>query len=194
MPAVCAYPPWATCSLSETGRHRILKTDRDGVRVDSVGRLGNGDYQFDMSPWPSIPPTSSRSMSPTGTTGAFRCLTVACSTCPHCRCRSGPDLPLAICRPGWWSIRPATIFFFDEDRHVIYRFDSNGQYELDFELFGEDGRIMPVAMAMLDDELWVAGDKGRTSPQVHLTRLVPRASSTPRSRSVPSAPAAVRSG
>jgi len=145
--------------IVETGRHRILKTDRNGMRLDSVGRLGNGDYQFDLPV--TIDPTNELKIYVADRNNRRiqvfdrRLQYLSTLRMPQ---RSG--LPSRY-MPARLVVDPAgTIFFFDEDRHVLYRFDSHGQYELDFGLFGEEGRIIPVAMAILDDELWVAGERG----------------------------------
>ncbi|TVQ72057.1 MAG: hypothetical protein EA363_05125 [Balneolaceae bacterium] len=145
--------------IVETGRHRILKADRNGVRLDSVGRLGNGDYQFDLPV--TIDPTNELKIYVADRNNRRiqvfdrRLQYLSTLRMPQ---RSG--LPSRY-MPARLVVDPAgTIFFFDEDRHVVYRFDSHGQYELDFELFGEEGRIIPAAMAILDDELWVAGQRG----------------------------------
>jgi sugar lactone lactonase YvrE len=143
----------------ETGRHRILKLDREGIRVDSVGRLGNGDYQFDVPV--AMDPTNELKIYVADRNNrriqVFDRRLQYLSTL-HMPQRAG--LPSRYL-PAKLTVDPSgNIYFFDEDRHVMYRFDSHGQYELDFELFGEDGRIVPVAMAMHDDELWVAGQRG----------------------------------
>jgi DNA-binding beta-propeller fold protein YncE len=146
--------------IVETGRHRILITDRDGVRVDSVGRLGNGDYQFDHPV--AIDPTNELKIYVADRNN--RRIQVFDRRLQYLSTLQMPQragLPSRYL-PARLVVDPSgNIFFFDEDRHVVYRFDSHGQYELDFELFGEDGRIIPVAMAMLDDELWVAGERGQ---------------------------------
>jgi len=145
--------------IVETGRHRILKADRNGMRVDSAGRLGNGDYQFDLPV--TIDPTNELKIYVADRNNRRiqvfdrRLQYLSTLSLPQ---RSG--LPSRY-MPAKLGVDPSgNIFFFDEDRHVVYRFDSHGQYELDFELFGEEGRIIPVAMAILDDELWVAGERG----------------------------------
>ncbi len=145
--------------IVETGRHRILQLDRNGIRVDSVGRLGNGDYQFDLPV--AIDPTNELKIYVADQNNrriqVFDRRLQYLSTL-HMPQRAG--LPSRYL-PAKLTVDPSgNIFFFDEDRHVMYRFESHGQYELDFELFGEDGRIVPVALAMLDDELWVAGQRG----------------------------------
>ncbi len=146
--------------IVETGRHRILKTDRDGVRVDSVGRLGNGDYQLDLPV--AIDPTNELKIYVADRNN--RRIQVFDRRMQYLSTLQMPQragLPSRYL-PAKLVVDPSgNIFFFDEDRHVMYRFDSHGQYELDFELFGDDGRIMPVAMAIMDDELWVAGERGQ---------------------------------
>ncbi len=143
----------------ETGRHRILKADRNGVRLDSLGRLGNGDYQFDLPV--TIDPTNELKIYVADRNNRRiqvfdrRLQYLSTLRLPQ---RSG--LPSRY-MPAKLVVDPSgTIFFFDEDRHVVYRFDSHGQYELDFELFGDEGRIIPEAMTILDDELWIAGRRG----------------------------------
>lgn len=146
--------------IVETGRNRILKTDRYGIRVDSVGRLGNGAYQFDLPV--AIDPANELKIYVADKNNrriqVFDRRLQYLSTLQMPR-RTG--LPVRYL-PSRVEVDPSgNIFFLDADRHVIYRFDSNGQYELDFELFGEDGRILPAAMTLLDDELWVAGERGQ---------------------------------
>ncbi len=145
--------------IVETGRHRILKTDRDGVRLDSVGRLGNGDYQFDLPV--TLDPTNELKIYVADRNN--RRIQVFDRRLQYLSTLQMPQragLPSRY-MPAKLVVDPSgNIYFFDEDRHVVYRFDSHGQFELDFELFGEEGRILPVAMTMLDDELWVAGERG----------------------------------
>jgi len=143
----------------ETGKNRILKLNHEGVRRDSIGRLGSGDYQFDTPV--AIDPTNElkiyvadrdnrriqvfdRRLQYLSTVGLPR--------------RAGLGSSY---RPVLISADPiGRFYFYDDERNVVYRFDSNGQYDLDFDLFSEEERIRPVSMAVIDEELWVAGRRG----------------------------------
>ncbi len=145
--------------IVETGRNRIIKTDKNGVRIDSVGRLGSGDYQFDLPV--AIDPTNELKIYIADRNNRRiqvfdrRLQFLSTIRLPH---RTG--LPSRYQPMKLTVDSSGRIYFFDEDRHVVYRFDSNGHYELDFELFSEEERITPVSMTILDDEIWVAGRRG----------------------------------
>ncbi len=145
--------------IVETGRNRIIKTDRNGVRIDSVGRLGSGDYQFDVPV--AIDPTNELKIYIADRNNRRiqvfdrRMQYLSTISMPY---RTG--LPSQYQPMNLTVDSSGRIYFFDEDRHVVYRFNSNGHYELDFELFSEEERIIPVSMTILDDELWVAGRRG----------------------------------
>ncbi len=145
--------------IVETGRNRILKADRNGARIDSIGRLGSGDYQFDLPV--AIDPTNELKIYIADRNNRRiqvfdrRLQYLSTISMPH---RAG--LPSRY-QPMKLTVDPSgRVYFFDEDRHVVYRFDSNGHYERDFELFSEEERIIPVSMTILDDEMWVAGQRG----------------------------------
>ncbi|MFO8029438.1 MAG: hypothetical protein R6U28_06230 [Cyclonatronaceae bacterium] len=145
--------------IVESGRHRILKADQNGVRLDSLGRLGNGDYQFDTPV--AIDPTNELKIYVADRNNrriqVFDRRLQYLSTIRMPRRHGFPSHY----RPTILAVDPSgRIYFFDEDRQQMYRFDSNGQYELDFELFSEEERIIPVSMAIWNDELWVADRRG----------------------------------
>ncbi len=145
--------------IVETGRNRIIKTDANGIRVDSIGRLGAGDYQFDLPV--AIDPTNELKIYIADRNN--RRIQVFDRRLQYL---STIKMPQRAGLPSRYQPRKLTvdssgrIYFFDEDRHVVYRFDSNGHYELDFELFSEEERIIPVSMTILDDVLWIAGQRG----------------------------------
>ncbi len=145
--------------IVETGRHRILKVGENGERLDSLGRAGSGDYQFDRPV--DIDPTNEmkiyvadrnnrriqvfdRRLQYLSTVGLPR------------RAGYGRDYRPSLVTADYTG----RIYFFDDERHRVYRLDSNGQFDLGFELFSEQERITPVSMVMMDDELWVAGRRG----------------------------------
>ena len=143
----------------ETGKNRIIKLNHEGVRRDSVGRLGSGDYQFDTPV--AIDPTNELKIY-IADRGNRRIQMFD----RRLQYLSTVGLPQ---RAGLGSsYRPVLIsadpigrfYFYDDERNVVYRYDSNGQYDLDFELFSEEERIRPVSMAVIDEELWVAGRRG----------------------------------
>lgn len=145
--------------IVETGRHRILKADHDGVRLDSIGRLGNGNYQFDTPV--AIDPTNELKIYVADRNNRrIQVFDRRLQYLSTIRMPRRPGFPPHY-RPTILAVDPSgRIYFFDEDRQQMYRFDSNGQYELDFELFSEEERIIPVSVAIWDDELWVADRRG----------------------------------
>ncbi len=152
--------PLGNVFVVESGRHRILKFSEQGNRIDSLGRLGSGDYQFDTPV--HIEPTNELKIYVSDRNNRRiqvfdrRLQYLSTIALPA---RSGH-------RPGY---RPSLvvgdfmgrIFFYDEERHYVHRLDSHGQLDLSFELFSEDERVIPGDMALSDDQLWVIGREGR---------------------------------
>ncbi len=145
--------------IVESGRHRILKVDKHGARLDSLGRLGNGDYQFDL-PVAIDPANELKIYIADRNNRRIQVFDRRFQYLSTIKMPQRAGLATRY-RPLKLTVDPVgDIYFFDEDRHVVYRFDSNGHYELEFELFSEEERIIPVSMTILDDELWVAGQRG----------------------------------
>ncbi len=149
--------------LVETGRNRILKITPDGERIDSVGRIGSGDYQFDTPV--AIDPTNELKIYVADRNNRRiqvfdrRMQFLTTVMLPQ---RAGYGLSY---RPTMLTVDYAgRLYFFDDDRHLVYRFDSNGQYDLSFELYSQQERIIPVSMVIHDDVLWVMG---RNSQLIH---------------------------
>ena len=140
--------------IAEAGRNRILKTDLEGNRIDSLGRLGSGRYQFDTPV--DVHPTNElkiyvadrnnhriqtfdRRLQFLGTVSLSQ--------------RSGYSHSY---RPGMLTVDySGRLFFYDEQHRRTFRYDSYGQYDLSFELYSRDDRIIPTSMTILDDVLWV---------------------------------------
>ncbi|MDG5767652.1 NHL repeat-containing protein [Balneolales bacterium ANBcel1] len=144
--------------IVERGRNRILKIDTEGVRIDSAGRLGSGDYQFDNPV--AIDPTNELKIYVADRNN--RRIQVFDRRFQYIGTVSLPQ------RAGYGqAYRPALIttdyagrlFFYDEERHRVFRIDSNGQYDLSFELFGPDDRVLPLSMTILDEVIWVADSR-----------------------------------
>ena len=145
--------------IVETGRHRILKTDPDGIRLDSVGRLGNGDYQLDEPA--AIDPTNGLKIYVADRNNRRiqvfdgRLQYLSTIKLPH---RSGQAARFT---PSLIAVDPSgNIFFYDEEQQIVYRFDSSGRYDLDFGLHSEEERIDPVSMTVLDDVIWAVCRRG----------------------------------
>lgn len=145
--------------IVETGRHRILRTDPDGTRTDSVGRLGNGDYQLDEPT--AIDPTNELKIYVADRNNhriqvfdrRFQYLSTI--KLPH---RSGLATRFT---PSLLTADPSgSILFYDEEQQIVYRFDSSGRYDIDFGLHSEEERIEPVSLTILDDIIWVVCRRG----------------------------------
>ena len=145
--------------IAESGRHRILKVTKEGERMDSLGRLGRGDYQFDNPV--AIDPSNELKVYVADRNNrrvqVFDRRMQYLSTI-HLPRRTGTEISY---RPSLLTVdRVGRVFFFDEERHLVYRYDSSGRYDLSFELFSREERIMPVSMDIYDEELWVADRRG----------------------------------
>lgn len=145
--------------IAETGQHRILKTGLNGERLDSLGRLGSGDYQFDRPV--AIDPTNELKIYVADRNNrriqVFDRRFQYLSTIRLPR-RAGFSSSY---RPSLLTVdRSGRIYFFDEERHLMFRFGSNGQFELSFELFSREERIQPASMDIYDEVLWVADRRG----------------------------------
>lgn len=146
--------------IVETGRNRILKISEDGQRLDSMGRLGSGPYQFDRPV--AIDPTNEMKIYVSDRDNRRiqvfdrRLQYLSTIVLPR-RTGIGPDY-----RPSLLAVDPSgRVYFFDEERHLVYRFDSNGQFDFSFELYSSEERIVPSSMAISNDELWVVDERGQ---------------------------------
>lgn len=144
--------------ITETGRHRILKISSGGQRLDSLGRLGRGDYQFD-SPI-DIDATNE--------------LKIYVSDYNNRRIQiydrrfqylSTVSLPQRVQRDISYSPVKLQVnyhgqlFFYDEESQFIYKFNSGGQYEQRFDTRGVDRIFAPSAMASIGDVLYLADSR-----------------------------------
>lgn len=144
--------------VTETGRNRILKISSDGIRLDSLGRLGSGDYQFDRPV--DIDATNE--------------LMIYVADYNNRRIQiydrrfqflSTVDLPRRILRDISYSPlklqvnNRGQLFFYDEERQYIYKFNSSGQYEQHFDTRGVDRINTPSDMVSLGDDLYLADSR-----------------------------------
>ncbi len=133
----------------DQGRNRFVKFDRDGARLDSLGRLGSGDYRFDQ-------PTD---------IDATNDLKIYVSDRQNKRIQvydrrlqylSTVQLPRRAGEreftPSVLSVnRSGELFFFDEDRYRVYRFGGNGRYENHFDARSEADVRNLTGLIALDD-------------------------------------------
>lgn len=143
----------------ESGRNRVLKIAQNGERLDSLGRLGRGDYQFD-SPV-AVDPTNELKIYVSDRNN--RRIQVFDRRLQYLATISLPSRTAGSTtyRPSLLSVdRSGRAWFFDEEQSLIYRFDSSGRFDLTFELYSEEERIRPMTMDIADDMLWVAGGRG----------------------------------
>lgn len=137
----------------DQGRNRFLKFNHNGQRLDSLGRLGSGDYRFDQP----------RDIDATND------LKIYVSDYQNRRIQmydrrlqyiSTAQLPR---RAGVSSFSPTSLsvnrsgelFFFDQDNHRIYKFGINGSYESHFSTrSGADIRRLAGLIAL--DDLYLA--------------------------------------
>ncbi len=145
--------------VAESGRHRILMFTDSGERMDSVGRLGNGDYQFDTPV--AIDPTNELKIYVADRNN--RRIQIFDRRLQYLSTISLPERAARRLsyRPTLLTVdQSGRLYFFDDESHRVYRFDSSGQFDLSFELYSEEERIQPVSMDIRDNELWVIGERG----------------------------------
>ncbi len=124
--------PRGTLFIVEKNRHRFLVLDQDGTRIDSTGNQGRGNYQFD------------RPLSVDATNGLkiyiadrnnnrvqiFDRRYQFLSTISAAQIRS-----VSAFRPEKIVVnRMGELFVYNSERHLIHKFDSNGNYEMSYDL------------------------------------------------------------
>lgn len=135
--------------IVEQGNNRFLKMNTAGQRLDSLGRLGSGDYRFDQPV--DIDATND--------------LKIYVSDYQNKRIQvydrrlqylSTVQLPrragVTEFRPTALSVnRSGELFFFDEDRHRVYRIGGNGSYRGHFDTRSSADIRELTGIAALDD-------------------------------------------
>lgn len=145
--------------LVETRRNRILKISTDGEKIDSLGRLGTGDYQFDM-PVAIDPSNELKIYVSDRNNRRIQLFDRRFQYLSTLHLPRMPGLP-SYYEPGLISIdRAGQIFFIDDGNYRVYRFDRHGRYETHFELFTDEERIIPGSFVIFDDELWIVERNG----------------------------------
>lgn len=123
--------------ITDQNRHRFVVINREGVRIDSVGNQGSGNYQFD------------RPVSIDATNG----LKIYVADRNNRRLQIYDRRKQFLSKidftqiHGRGSFRPENVtvnrlgelFIFNSDRFRIHKFDTNGTYEMSFSL--SDQRI-----------------------------------------------------
>ncbi len=143
----------------EQGRDRILRLNLDGQRLDSLGRTGSGNYQFDQPI--DIDATNE--------------LKIFVSDYNNSRIQvfdrrfqylSTVRLPrlgnMRNYRPTVLTVNNlGELFFFDEENEYIYKFNFNGGFEQRFSTRGDDQILNPSSMLALDDAIFIASPEQR---------------------------------
>jgi len=143
--------------LTERGKHRLLKLNQQGVRTDSIGSQGRGDYRFD------------RPVSVNATNGLK--IYVADQNNQRVQIFDRRHQFLSTISAdnidGVSSFRPDALtvsstndlFVYDSDRFKVYTFDNNGNQtgEINLRQFGI-GNVNQVKFAGSDLLLFDAGD------------------------------------
>ena len=144
--------------IAETGNNRVLKVSAEGVRLDSLGRLGAADYQFDQ-------PLD---------VDATNELKIYVSDYNNRRIQvfdrrfqylSTVELPRRLQREYNYSPTRLSVnhlgqlFFYDEESRHIYKYDANGRYEQRFDTRGEDRIFAPSALVSTGDVLFIADSR-----------------------------------
>jgi hypothetical protein len=139
----------------ESGANRILRLDRNGTRVDSLGRLGFGDYRFD------------RPLDVDATNG----MKIYVSDYNNRRIQiydrrlqflSTVDLRDAAGsgrqhRPTRLVVSPFDeLFVLDDEETALLKFNRNGRFEFSVDLRRAGITGLPVAMAWAGDVLFLA--------------------------------------
>lgn len=136
--------------LAETGRNRILKLSSEGERLDSLGRLGSGDYQFDRP----LDVDATNELKIYIADYNNRRIQVYDRRFQYL---STVELPRRIYRDRTYSPvmlrvnHRGQLFFYDEDSRYIHKLNSSGQYEQRFDI---DGEYIPSDITSRGDELY----------------------------------------
>jgi hypothetical protein len=150
--------------LVEAGANRILKLDKNGARLDSLGRMGFGDYRFDL-PYD---------------VDATNGLKIYVSDHNNHRIQIYDrrlqyltTLDLADITDYGRASRPTRIavnafgelYVLDEEQKSLLKFDRNGRFEFRVDLRSAGIRDMPVSMAVAGNTIFLADPAGGT---IHL--------------------------
>jgi len=145
--------------LAESGANRILRLDKNGLRLDSLGRMGFGDYRFD------------RPFDVDATNG----LKIYVSDYNNRRIQIFDrrlqylsTLDLADITGHGRAYRPTRIavnafgelFVLDEEQKSLLKYDRNGRFEYSVDLQSTGIRDMPVSMVLTGDMIFLADPAG----------------------------------
>lgn len=130
--ASLSITPTGNIYITESNRHRFLVYNSAGIRVDSVGSQGSGDYRFD------------RPVSVNATNGLRIFVSDRNNNRVQLFDRRHQFLTSISARnidrqsrfkPGSLTVSSSNeLFVFDPDRFVVYKFDPNGNYSREFNL------------------------------------------------------------
>jgi len=124
--------PTGDIYITERNRHRFLILNSSGIRIDSVGRQGRGDYQFD-SPV-SINATNGLKIYVADKNNNR----VQMFDRRHQYLSSFTSEKLERqdrFKPTLLTVSPSNeLFVYDPDRFLLHKFDSNGNYSREFNL------------------------------------------------------------
>ncbi|MCA1801918.1 MAG: hypothetical protein LC662_05625 [Rhodothermaceae bacterium] len=145
--------------LVEAGANRILKLDKNGARLDSLGRMGFGDYRFDRP----------------NDVDATNGLKIYVSDYNNHRIQIFDrrfqyltTVNLADITGYGRAYRPTRIavnafgelFVLGEEQESLLKFDRNGRFEFSIDLRSPGIRDMPVSMVVVGDMIFLADPAG----------------------------------
>lgn len=145
--------------LVEAGANRILRLDRNGVRLDSLGRMGFGDYRFDR-PY-DVDATNGLKIYVSDYNNhriqifdrRLQYLTTVDLTDISGYGRAYRPTRIAVNAFG-------ELFVLDEEQMSLLKFDRNGRFEFSIDLRSPGIRDMPVSMAIAGEMIFLADPAG----------------------------------
>ena len=142
----------------EAGKSRFLKLDTDGTRIDSLGNLGFGEYQFD----------GPRDIDATNGLKIYvsdyenrriavydrRMQFLTSITAPRNRSQ------YQIFNPGQLAVNQMDeLFFYDANERTIIKFNIQGELDLSYSARVEQIGLPPADLETLDNDLLVADNR-----------------------------------
>jgi hypothetical protein len=147
--------PMGRVYITEKGKNRLLITTTDGQRIDSLGNLGNGDFQFDTPT--DVDATNGLKIYVADYHNhriqIFDRRNQYLSTIRNSGQFGSGDLyaPKKLCVNN-----RGEIFFFDDNSRYIVKYNSRGQYDQVFTSLGNDIDTSPSDMIAVEDRIYIS--------------------------------------
>lgn len=145
--------------LVEAGANRILKFDKNGARLDSLGRMGFGDYRFDR-PY-DVDATNGLKIYVSDYNNHR--IQIFDRRLQYLAMVDLTDITVfgRTYRPTRIAVNAfGELFVLDEEQESLLKFDRNGRFEFSIDLRSTGIRDMPVSMAVSGDIIFLADPAG----------------------------------